>query len=406
LGDQVQANQQLASLGPNGLPPSMISAVQTLINAKRTLANLQGSGLSLAQAQQAVTTAQTTLTNAQAMRAGLNGTTATDQAVIDQAWANYLLSQANVDRLQKRYDNMASLNDQNLRKAQALSALSAAKQKRDSDVAAYNADKGALSSQDIATADGAVAVAQATLVDAQHQVDLIKNGSVTDDITAAQAAVNAAQATLNQQFLAAPFAGTISNVNAQVGDLVSSGANAFQIDALSTLFVDLPVAEIDIANVKVGQPATVTFDAIPNKTCNGVVTQIGLVGASTQGVVSYPVTVQITDADADAMVKPGMTAAVSIVIAQHDNVLMVPNQAIQVTGSRHQVIVLFEGQQISVPVAIGLTNATMSEVTGGQLKEGDTILINPPAVTTNSGALGGGFLGGGGFGGGFGRPGG
>ena len=365
MGDQVQANQQLASLGPNGLPPSMISAVQTLINAKRTLANLQGSGLSLAQAQQAVTTAQTTLTNAQAMRAGLNGTTATDQAVIDQAWANYLLSQANVDRLQKRYDNMASLNDQNLRKAQALSALSAAKQKRDSDVAAYNADKGALSSQDIATADGAVAVAQATLVDAQRQVDLIKNGSVTDDITAAQAAVNAAQATLNQQFLAAPFAGTISNVNAQVGDLVSSGANAFQIDALSTLFADLPVAEIDITNVKVGHPATVTFDAIPNKTYNGVVTQIGLVGASTQGVVSYPVTVQITDAD--AMVKPGMTAAVSIVIAQYDNVLMVPNQAIQVTGSRHQVIVLFEGQQISVPVAIGLTNATMSEVTGGQL---------------------------------------
>jgi HlyD family secretion protein len=403
LGDQVQAKQQLASLDPASLSPAMIGAVQTLIDAKKSLANLQGSSLSQAQAEQAVTTAQTTLTNAQATRAGLNGTTAASQAVINQAYANYLLSQSRVEQLQKHYDNMASLNDQNLRKAQALSALSAAQQKRDSDLAAYNADKAAPSSQDIATSDAAVAVAQATLVDAQHQLELIKNGSVTDDIKAAQAAVDAAQATLNQQFLAAPFAGTISSVNVQVGDLVASGTNAFQIDALSTLFVDLPVAEVDITNVKVGQPATLTFDAISGKTYNGNVTQIGLVGTSTQGVVNYPVTVQITDAD--EMVKPGMTAAVSIVVDQHDNVLLVPNQSIQVTGSRRQVVVLFEGQEIPVPVTVGLTNSTMSEVTGNQLKEGDTILLNPPAATTTNGARGG-FFGGGGFGGGFARPGG
>jgi len=404
LGDKVQANQQLASLDPASLSPALISAQQTLINAQKSLANLQGSSLSLAQAEQAVTTDQTTLTNALASRAGLNGKTVTSQAVINQAYANYLLAQAKVDTLQKRYDNMASLNDQNLRKAQALSALSAAQQTRDADLAAYNGDKAAASSQDLATADAAVAVAQAALADAQHQVELIKNGGATDDIKAAQAAVDAAQATLNQQFLAAPFAGTISSVSSQVGDLVSSGTNAFQIDALSNLFVDLPVAEVDVTNVKDGQAATLTFDAIPNKTYNGVVTQIGLVGTSTQGVVNYPVTVQISDAD--AMVKPGMTAAVSIVVNQHDNVLLVPNQAIQVTGSRHQVVVLFEGQQIPVPVTVGLTNSTMSEVTGNQLKEGDTILLNPPAATNTSGARGGGILGGGGFGGGFGRPGG
>jgi multidrug efflux pump subunit AcrA (membrane-fusion protein) len=97
---------------------------------------------------------------------------------------------------------------------------------------------------------------------------------------------------------------------------------------------------------------------------------------------------------------------VSIVVDQHDNVLLVPNQAIQVTGSRHQVVVLFEGQQIPVPVTVGLTNSTMSEVTGNQLKEGDTILLNPPAATTTSGTRVGGILGGGGFGGGFARPGG
>jgi HlyD family secretion protein len=401
LGDKVQLNQRLASLDPSSLSPSLIGAEQTLIDAQKSLASLQGSTLTLAQAEQTVTADQTALTNAQATRAGLNGKTLTSQAVIDQAYANYLLAQARVDTLQKRYDNMASLNDQNLRKAQALSALSAAQQTRDADLAAYNNDKAAPSSQDLATADAAVAVAQAQLVDAQHQVDLIKNGGASNDIKAAQAAVDAAQATLNQQFLNAPFTGTISAVNVQVGDLVSAGTNAFQIDNLDGLFVSLPVAEVDISNVKVGQQANLTFDAIPNKTYNGVVTQIGLVGTSTQGVVNYPVMVQITDAD--ALVKPGMTAAVNIVVNQHDNVLLVPNQAIQVTGSRHQVVVLFEGQQIPVPVTIGLTNESMSEVTGNQLKEGDTILLNPPAATTNNSSRGGFF---GGFGGGFGRPGG
>jgi multidrug efflux pump subunit AcrA (membrane-fusion protein) len=162
--------------------------------------------------------------------------------------------------------------------------------------------------------------------------------------------------------------------------------------------VDLPIAEIDISSLQVGQKASLTFDAIPNKQYSGVVTEVGMVGASTQGVVNYPVTVQITNVDAS--IRPGMTAAVNIVIAQHDNVLMVPNQAIEVTGRQRQVIVLFEGQQIPVQVAVGLSNETMSEVTGSQLKEGDTIVVNPSTTTTNTGGRGAGGVIIGGFGGG------
>jgi multidrug efflux pump subunit AcrA (membrane-fusion protein) len=126
-----------------------------------------------------------------------------------------------------------------------------------------------------------------------------------------------------------------------------------------------------------------------------------MVGTSDQGVVNYPVTVQITNQD--EKVKPGMTAAVSITTAQHKDVLIVPNQAIRVSGGQRTVTVLFEGQQIPVPVTVGLTNETESEVSSSQLKEGDEVVINSSAAGTTTGnAPGGGgsfrFFGGGGVG--------
>jgi len=449
LGDQVKADQVLAELDPNSLAPSMINAKQTLIDAKKTLDDLlnsklqqaqalqavqnaqtalddlkQTSGTDLAQAQQAVATAQTALKDAQTKRTAMNYAHTSDPLVVENALTKYQIAKQQYKDASKEFEKYAHLKLIDPKRANALSNLLAAEQKMQTAFATYNwyllpptPDEIAQADADLAVAQAnlaktqanwdnlkngsnsaAATLAEATLSDAQRAYDRIKNGPNPDDIAAAQAAVDAAQVTLNQVQLTAPFAGKISDVNLLPGDLVSSGTKAFQIDNLTDLFVDLPIAEIDISNIQVGQKASLNFDAIPNKQYNGVVTEVGLVGTSTQGVVNYPVTVQITDPDAS--VRPGMTAAVSVVIAQHDNVLMVPNQAIQVTGNRRQVIVLFEGQQIPVPVTVGLTNETMSEVTGNQLKEGDTILVNPPATT------GGGARGGGTIIGGFGGPGG
>jgi macrolide-specific efflux system membrane fusion protein len=89
-----------------------------------------------------------------------------------------------------------------------------------------------------------------------------------------------------------------------------------------------------------------------------------------------------------------------VVTEKKSNVLLVPNRAIHVTGGQRTVTVLFEGQQIPVPVQVGLSNDTQSEITGGQLRAGDTIVLNATTATTN----GGGGFGGGPFGG-FGRGG-
>jgi hypothetical protein len=71
---------------------------------------------------------------------------------------------------------------------------------------------------------------------------------------------------------------------------------------------------------------------------------------------------------------------------------MVPNRAIRVAANQRSVTVLFEGNQLNVPITVGLTNDTVSEVTGGDLKEGDEVVVNAPATTTNP--IGGGMFGG------------
>jgi HlyD family secretion protein len=391
-GDTVQAGQVLAALDPGQYPPVIINAEQTLIDAKKTLEGLQDSSLATAQAQQALAQAQKALSDAQATRAGLNAPQVGTAAAIAQAHANYLLQQNTVANAQRAYDHKAHLPSDSLKKAQALSTLSAAQQKLAQDLANYNSLSSPATPQNIALADAAVAVAQAQLQDAQTQWEKVKNGPSAEDVAAAQAAVDAAQATVNEAQLTAPFSGTVTEVSVLPGDLVSPNTEAFHIDDFSSVYVDVQVDEVDMNHVQVGQQAILTFDAIPNQQYTGKVTQIGVDGVSTQGVVNYPVTVQITNPD--AAIKPGMTAAVSIVVAQKDNVLLVPNQAIRVAGGQRSVVVLYEGQQIPVPVTIGLTNDTMSEVTGGQLKEGDTVVINPPAATTSQprGGFGGGFL--------------
>jgi macrolide-specific efflux system membrane fusion protein len=79
-----------------------------------------------------------------------------------------------------------------------------------------------------------------------------------------------------------------------------------------------------------------------------------------------------------------MTASVTIVTAQVDNALLVPNKAIRTSNGQKTVTVLFEGQQISVPVTVGLAGDSMSEVTSDQLKAGDTVVLSGSTATSTT----------------------
>jgi RND family efflux transporter MFP subunit len=201
---------------------------------------------------------------------------------------------------------------------------------------------------------------------------------------------------LDHARLLAPFDGTITEVDVKTGDLVSSGDAAFRIDDLASTYIDLQISEVDLPSLEVGQPAMLEFDAVADKEYTGQVTEIGMIGAVSQGVVNYPVTVRIDDADES--IRPGMTASVTIVVDQVDDALLVPNKAIRTSSGQRTVTVLFEGQQINVPVTVGLVGDSLSEVTGDQLREGDTVVINGSTSSSTASsntqfrnAAGGGF---------------
>ena len=230
----------------------------------------------------------------------------------------------------------------------------------------------------IAKADADLALKKAQLDDAQRAYDRLKNGPNQEDLAAAQAQVDAAQATVNAASIISPINGTVTQAEPLAGDQVNLSQLAFRVDDLSTLLVDVQVSEVDINNVSLNQPATLTLDAIPNQTYHGEVVEVSQAGDTSSGAVNFTVTVQLTNAD--IAVKPGMTVAVNIVTKQIKDQLLVPNRAVRSSNGQRVVYILQNGQIKPVNVTLGASSDTASVVTGGPLKEGDLIVLNPPAT--------------------------
>ncbi|MBI3150864.1 MAG: efflux RND transporter periplasmic adaptor subunit [Chloroflexi bacterium] len=237
--------------------------------------------------------------------------------------------------------------------------------------------KGYASEETIAQADKDLALAEARLDDARRAYERLLDGPDSAEVAAAEARVAAAESTLNMAYLIAPFDGTITQANPAVGDQVSIGTVGYRIDDLSHLLVDVQVSEVDINSVSVGQPATLTFDAILGREYHGEVVQVGQAGDTLQGVVSFTVTIELTDAD--ELVKPGMTAAVNIVVEEVKDVVLIPNRAVRLVDGNRVVYVLVDGQPVQVKVRLGSSSDISSVVVEGDIKEGDLIILNPPS---------------------------
>lgn len=430
-GETVSSGQILASLEQTSLPQSIILAQADLVNAQKALGDLLNSQLQQAMALQAVENAQQALEDAlnpelaqaRALEAIATAQKAVEnaernlrwtqspasQSYIDEAEAQVVLAQDRLDKAKEKFAPYENKPEDNLTRARLQTELAAAQQQYDFAVRQLNSLTGTASNTDQAVAqanldttraqlleaqrewerlkDGPrqadIALLEAQLADAQREMDRLENGADPDDIAAAETRVAAAQATLNQAWLEAPFDGVITVVETKLGDQVAPGVQGFRLDDLSHLLVDVQVSEVDINRIQVGQPVTLVFDAILNREYNGVVTEVALVGSLTQGVVDFTVTVELTDAD--AAVKPGMTAAVNIVVSQLEDVLLVPNRAVRVLEGQRVVYIMRSGNPDPVEITLGSSSETMSEVLNGELNEGDLVILNPPTVFDQSG---------------------
>jgi macrolide-specific efflux system membrane fusion protein len=159
------------------------------------------------------------------------------------------------------------------------------------------------------------------------------------------------------------------------------------------------VAETDLPNIKVGQAASVTLDALPGQTFTGQVSSISASPTVTQGVVTYAVVVSLSDLPATGGPVPGMTATAEITTESHSNVLILSSRAIQRVGTRQVVTVMNNGKQTTQSVTTGLTSGTNTEIDSG-LQQGDVVVIpvttTSASTTTGTNSTTGGFPGGGG----------
>ena len=239
----------------------------------------------------------------------------------------------------------------------------------------------------IQTDKQAMTVAALAISQTSAALTQLQNGPTKLAIEAQQLAIIQAKNVLLQakqnldyDYIRAPFSGVITNISAKVSQPVSRG------DMLAILLGKGKIAkatlnEVDIKDVKIGQKAEITFDALPDTTLTGKVSQIDALGTVVQGVVSF--VVYVTLDETDSSVKAGMTDNVTITTNERTSVLLVPNSAIlnQKDGAYVQVIGV-DGKPHAVLVEKGLTNERNTEIVSG-LHEGDIIVTLPNTDTAD-----------------------
>ena len=334
VGNRVSAGAVLANLEKTSLSQVVILAQADLVSAEKTLEDLYQSNTSAAQAEIALRDAEDNLQTAQNYRDSLDEPYEYDEIVYKTVGTRRVPT-IKTRKVDEADDETKAKADQNL------------------------------------------ALAQAQYDDAFRALERVADGPNPADLEAAQARVDAARATLNMAYLTSPFEGTVTLIDNLPGDQVSAGTTAFRVDDMSRFLVDVELSEIDINSVFVGQDVQISFDAILDKEYNGIVAEVGQVGNNIAGSVSFMVTVELVDAD--ALVRPGMTAAVNIVVKEIENEILIPNRAVRLVDGDRAVYIITNGIPEMVKIQLGASAEAMSVLASGDIEEGAEIILNPPS---------------------------
>ena len=375
VNDRVKAGDILADLADNTLPQSVILAQADLVDAQKALEDLINSNTESAESYKALLEAEQDLRDAEDDRDQWNYNDANIDRV-DEFRADFIAKEEDYKIYKSAYEAVKSLPADDPKRVEAKQQMDDAKLVRDKALRALNYLLGKSFGQQVAEDFADADIAQAKLNDAQRDWDRVKSGANADDISAAEAKVAAAEATVSMGWIEAPFNGTVTQVEPKVGDQISTSTPAFRIDDLSELNVDVQISEVDINKVTVGQEVELTFDAISGKSYTGEVTEVAKVGEDTGSGVDFTVTLRIVDPDEE--VRPGMTAAVNIIVTEKKDVLAIPNRAVRTSDGQRIVYVMRGNSPTPVDIEVGAISDTSVEVISGDVKEGDLIILNPP----------------------------
>jgi len=392
VGQKVKAGDILATLKADSVPADIASAQADLVAAQQNLDTVKNSNAASAQAQLALANAQSAYITAKNNFDALKVKRATPE-MIKYAESQLTLAQQAVAKAQGDFNRVSSKTPNDPLYASAYSKLHQAQLARDSALRTLNWYKGSPTGADIATITANLAVADANVQDAQRNYDRLKNGPAASDIAAAQAKVDAAQATVNSMAIIAPFDGDVLGVMVAPDNLVSTGDAAVVVANPSTLKVDALVDETDISHVAVGNTANITMDAVPGKTFTGHVTMINPIGTTVSGLVKYTVTVSLDPTDVAPLF--GATTDVTLVTSEPRTMLAVPLGAVQTDSSGEYVVVVnSSGNTTRVSVTSDSIQGDVVAIKG-KLNVGDQVEVF--STTSSSSSNRSGFGGAGGF---------
>jgi len=270
--------------------------------------------------------------------------------------------------------------------------------------------------QTLATVDATdvqadLSAAKRNRTSAADALDRAEAGGNTDAIANAQnqldqanANVAAAQRKVDGTVLKAPMAGTVVAVNGAIGGSSNVQSGFFQLADLTHLQIKASVPEADATRLKVGQTASITWNALTDARVTGKVSAISPTAAAGNNTVQYPITVSLDSAPEGA--KLGQSVKVTVTVGEVPDAIYVPAAAVRTAGNRTTVIVVKDGKQETRAVQIGLKGDSFTEITSGVVV-GEQVLLATVSSNTNTNQNPFGVPGGGGQfpGGGTGRGG-
>ena len=426
-GDTVKTGQALAKLDDRALQLQVTNARSALESAQARLAQAQQGNAKpedIAAAEAQVTSAQATydkvakgptaadlasaqaaVSSGQAAYSAAAKSAGTSSSQLESAAATLQKAEASLQQAQANYDRVAGNPDIG-RRPESLSLQSATidYQQAKANYNALSQTTGTDAQSKIASAAAQLALAKANLARltpaaedltvAKANLDQAKatlarltaKATATDlqiqqaAVTQAEQALKQAQLNLDNATLTAPFAGIVAQINIVPGSGAGTATPALKLINRDPLHVDLKLSENDVAQVQLGQPIRLTIQSLGGWGTDGKVSYIAPAADTSNGIVTYAVRVSFPDND--PKVKVGMTADLSIVTAQKDNVLLVPNTALLPKGTGRVVQVPTtdaQGRPASpreVEVKTGLTDGTMTEILSG-LSEGQQVIALP-----------------------------
>ncbi len=301
-GERVETDQILARLGSReALQAAVAAAKLELISATQALEDLHlNAGMIASQAQLELANAQVDLEDEESdWLYEQEGHRAAD-TTIDAAEAELALARDSKKRAKKIAESCGSSHDPDC--AQQYKDLAAAVQREWRALANLNWYTGRPTETEQAQLDAELALAKSRVDQAQLEWEKWRNGPAQDELELAQARLAnaeaqlaAAESALENMDIRAPFAGTVSDLYIRIGEWVSPGMPIVVLADLELLRVETTdLNELDVARIEVGDPATVTFDALPEVEVEGTVSQIAPKAEEGSGV-NYTVVIELSE---------------------------------------------------------------------------------------------------------------